>query len=288
MSAPDPTLPNGNNLPTAPQADAAREDTLMEIHKPKPIHNWREFLKEYAIIVLGVATALAAEQAVEALHWHYRVQDAMAAIRLELHDDTAPQGYVRGAAAPCYDKQLDAIQAAIEQGRSRAEITGLIARYAPPRRTWSSNAWDSMLASGVAAHLPTDQMTKLGWIYTAIPITRTRALQERADLIALRPIRQGEDALSTSEADTMLAAIVRLRDINRSFGDGVPGALQMLAQSGIVLTAEEKGQILGDLRALYGDCVIAPPTFKGDINSQIDPDMRRAMAPARDIQSSKP
>jgi hypothetical protein len=30
----------------------------MDIHKPKPIHNWREFLKEYAIIVLGVLTAL--------------------------------------------------------------------------------------------------------------------------------------------------------------------------------------------------------------------------------------
>jgi hypothetical protein len=40
----------------------------MEFHKPKPIHNWREFLKEYAIIVLGVATALAAEQGVEWLH----------------------------------------------------------------------------------------------------------------------------------------------------------------------------------------------------------------------------
>jgi len=36
----------------------------MEIHKPKPIHNWREFLKEVGIIVLGVGIALAAEQAV--------------------------------------------------------------------------------------------------------------------------------------------------------------------------------------------------------------------------------
>jgi predicted alpha/beta superfamily hydrolase len=32
----------------------------MEIHKPKPIHNWREFLKEYAIIVIGMLTALIA------------------------------------------------------------------------------------------------------------------------------------------------------------------------------------------------------------------------------------
>ena len=34
----------------------------MDIHKPKPWHGWREFLKVYATIVIGVLTALAAEQ----------------------------------------------------------------------------------------------------------------------------------------------------------------------------------------------------------------------------------
>jgi hypothetical protein len=256
----------------------------MEVHKPKPIRNWREFLKEYAIIVIGVITALAAEQAAEAVHWHYRVQEALEAVRLELHDDTAPQAFVRGAAAACYDQQLDSIRAAIEQERSRAEIAALIARYAPPRRTWSSNAWDSMLASGVAAHLPTEQMTRLGWTYTAIPVVRARAMQERTDLIALRPIRQSGDRLSTSEADTMLAAIVRLRDINHGFGEGVPGALALMELNGIVLTADEKNRMLGDLRSLYGDCVVALAAFKGDVNAQIDPDMRRAMAAAPGAQ----
>jgi hypothetical protein len=33
----------------------------MEVHhKPKPWHGWREFLKEYVIVVVGVLTALAA------------------------------------------------------------------------------------------------------------------------------------------------------------------------------------------------------------------------------------
>ena len=41
----------------------------MDIHKPKPWHSFREFLKEYLIIVVGVLTALGAEQAVEWLHW---------------------------------------------------------------------------------------------------------------------------------------------------------------------------------------------------------------------------
>ena len=28
----------------------------MDVHKPKPWHGWREFLKEYGIIVLGVVS----------------------------------------------------------------------------------------------------------------------------------------------------------------------------------------------------------------------------------------
>src|SRR3954470_10128945 len=144
----------------------------MEIHKPKPVHNWREFLKEYAIIVIGVLTALAAEQAAEAVHWHYRVRDALEAIRLEVRDDNGPQAYTRAAAMVCLDKQLNAIQAAVEADRSRAEIAALIARYAPPSRTWDSNAWDSMLASGAVAHVPPDKMIEWGQMYAGIPLAR--------------------------------------------------------------------------------------------------------------------
>ena len=46
----------------------------MDIHKPRPWHSFREFLKEYLIIVVGVLTALAAEAGVEALHWRHQVE----------------------------------------------------------------------------------------------------------------------------------------------------------------------------------------------------------------------
>ena len=47
----------------------------MDVHKPKPFHGLREFLKDYAIIVIGVLTALAAEQAAEWLHWRQLVDE---------------------------------------------------------------------------------------------------------------------------------------------------------------------------------------------------------------------
>ena len=56
----------------------------MEIHKPKPIHNWRDFLKEVGTIVLGVCIALSAEQAVEWFHWRAQVQEARETIASEM------------------------------------------------------------------------------------------------------------------------------------------------------------------------------------------------------------
>jgi hypothetical protein len=56
----------------------------MDIHKPKPWHGVREFLKEYAIIVVGVLTALAGEQAVEAIHHHEQVEQTRKALRAEM------------------------------------------------------------------------------------------------------------------------------------------------------------------------------------------------------------
>ena len=40
----------------------------MDIHKPKPVHSWRELLSEVGVVVIGIVIALTGEQAVEAVH----------------------------------------------------------------------------------------------------------------------------------------------------------------------------------------------------------------------------
>ena len=81
----------------------------MHVHLPKPLHGWREFVGEVGIIVLGVLLALAAEQAVEAWHWHKKIRDAEGAMRLELAEDDGPQAYGRILIGPCLDAQLTRI-----------------------------------------------------------------------------------------------------------------------------------------------------------------------------------
>jgi hypothetical protein len=88
------------------------EEPKMEIHPPKVWHGWREFLKEYAIIVLGVATALAGEQAVEKLHNNSRAAEARASIRAEIARNLGFME-VRYAHEDCLAKRLDEVEALI-------------------------------------------------------------------------------------------------------------------------------------------------------------------------------
>jgi hypothetical protein len=79
----------------------------MDIHKPKPWHSFREFLKEYLIIVVGVLTALGAEQVVETLHHRSEVAEARHALDAEVSFDLASFEFARGAQMACMDQRLD-------------------------------------------------------------------------------------------------------------------------------------------------------------------------------------
>src|SRR5689334_9592983 len=64
-------------------------ETQVEFHKPKPVHNWREFLSEVGVVVLGVCIALAAEQAVEWWRWRDQVAQARGVIATEMAQNVA-------------------------------------------------------------------------------------------------------------------------------------------------------------------------------------------------------
>ena len=61
----------------------------MEVHLPRPLHGWREFVGEVGIIVLGVLIALAAEQVVEELQWRHKVAVVRKSLMGELANDRA-------------------------------------------------------------------------------------------------------------------------------------------------------------------------------------------------------
>jgi hypothetical protein len=88
----------------------------MDIHKPKPWHSFREFLKEYLIIVVGVLTALGAEQAVEALHNASLAREAQASIDKEIRLDLGRVAY-RLQQEPCVEQRLGELTALVGRWR---------------------------------------------------------------------------------------------------------------------------------------------------------------------------
>jgi hypothetical protein len=152
----------------------------MDIHKPKPVHGLRDFLAEVGIIVLGVLLALAAEQAVEAMHWAHKVEQAKDPLKGELHDI-----YVSAAerieTEACLNQRLDALEAKVlaagatwaaagapgtPPGASSAEV------YHTPYRIWGDSVWRSVEAEGLGSHL--SQKTRLGLSFVYNEAVRAR------------------------------------------------------------------------------------------------------------------
>jgi len=150
----------------------------MDIHKPKPVRNWREFVKEYAIIVLGVATALAAEQAVEWLHWQSEVKDARNAIVAEIADNNTRIFARRVAFEPCIQRQLqeaDRILTDLEAGRSPGSFTTF---HTGSGSFLSDSEWQSERASQVLTHFPRAELALLGRYYAQLQLIDPLKVQE--------------------------------------------------------------------------------------------------------------
>src|SRR4051794_8071910 len=95
----------------------------MDIHKPKPWHGVREFLKEYVIIVVGVLTALAAEGAVEAVRHRMEAAEATEAIRGEIVSDIT-RIRQRDFAHGCVDKRLNELSGVVDATAPDGRIRG--------------------------------------------------------------------------------------------------------------------------------------------------------------------
>ena len=183
----------------------------MDIHKPKPWHGLREFLKEYVIIVVGVLTALAGEQAVERLEWAHKVHFAEDAMRRELLVDDGPQAYQRLAMHDCLTARLDAIRAGVETGAPRADLVRLIDGYHLDFLTYDTLAHDDATHAGVADHMSPADLENWTNVYSGMPTLERTNAQEAQDVARLHALRRTGGPLSDAEQTHILDAVEALR-----------------------------------------------------------------------------
>jgi hypothetical protein len=173
----------------------------MEIHKPKPVHSWREFLTELGVVVLGICIALGAEQVVERVHEAGLAHEAGAMARSELRANLR-NILRRSATEACIDRRLD-------------EVAGFLAAsdrpgYRPPRwigrpmvEILNSAGWDAASQSGRAALLDESEQAEFGRLYGQL---RDLTQLERDEQKAWAEIRQLEDQ---PRVDPQMRAAVR-------------------------------------------------------------------------------
>jgi hypothetical protein len=146
----------------------------MEIHRPRPWRGWREFLKEYGIIVLGVLTALALEQVVDALRWAHEIGDARQALGREITYNIKALKLI-GVQDACMGQRLDALRLWAEGSGPRPPE----AVRRPIYYTFETSAWDVANSGQVVAHFPLDQKLRFARAYASFDNERNVIAEER-------------------------------------------------------------------------------------------------------------
>ena len=227
----------------------------MEVHhRSKPVQGWREFLKEYGIVVLGVLTALLAEQAVQSLEWRHKVSAAIDDMRQELSNADGPEAYARLAIRDCVANRLAGVRTAIEQG-DRAASRLRIEDLWLPKRTYDSFARDSAVASDVASHMPAGTMFNFRIVYSLIPEMNRLQDGELADLSRLRALPATGGALTQPEKLAETGAIEALELDNERMGRAAAFTLQHMQDVKVGLDPRMLGRDIQEADAHYDGCI---------------------------------
>jgi hypothetical protein len=229
----------------------------MHFHLPKPLHGWREFAGEVGIIVIGVLIALGAQQLVDEWQWHQKVGRAEAAMRLELAEDDGPQAYGRALISPCLDQQLTRIHDGSGKVPSE-QLRKWAGDYAPPFRTWDSEAWKVVVASDTGSHMGPDRLVAWSAPYRILPMLTDQAQREGQLVIDLRETLPAVGAPSASELQSLRRTAAQLSLLNRRFASSSQLLLTRIAANGAPVPLSMKRALLADARALYGKCVVVP------------------------------
>jgi hypothetical protein len=229
----------------------------MHFHLPKPIHGWRAFVGEVAIIVLGVLIALGAEQAVHSIEWREKVAAAIADMDNELGSGDGPEAYERVAIHDCVAAHLGRLRASVERGDRSASRT-LIDQFWLPNRTWDSLARDAANTADVAAHMPHERMLQYRIAYEMVPDMQRLAEKELGDLGQLRALPASGGELSAEEKLSEIGAIEAIKLDNDTFGRESRFLLLRLKMMDVRLSKRFVAHHVREARAHYGGCVSTP------------------------------
>lgn len=189
----------------------------MDIHKPKPVHNLREFLSEISVIVCGILIALVGEQIVERLEWRHKVAEAREGVAHELGEDFG-QAQMRLRAYDCVERRLNEIAAVVDDAARTGRLPPLGLPGQPPNFTWDSGVWRSVVAAQTSTHMPRADLKAYSDIYEFIGRIDAHSSDEMQAWSKIYQLAGPGRRFNDAEAAAFRDAVGRARLDNRFIG----------------------------------------------------------------------
>ena len=217
----------------------------MEIHKPKPFHNGREFIKEIGIIVLSILIALGLEQVVEYGHWRREVDTGRKAIWAEIITHTRWYSFRLGI-APCVDRKMDETQAILDGLESKKNPRGFTAfQSRGAGAPLSVSEWESERASQALVHFPRQELALMSQYYTQIPQLQSWMNEEATVWSRLSGLKNLPVGLTASDILRLRGDLDRARSIEFLILGNAQRNLKLSGQLGISRLAPEPERVAG-------------------------------------------
>jgi hypothetical protein len=182
----------------------------MEIHKPKPVHGWRELLSEIVVIVIGVSIALAAEQLVEALHWREQLKGAHEALAADMAN-VLGMAAEREGFSNCLEQHLNHLADDIDEASRTGRLPPQGAMHRAPPRLWRLNSWDGLAAAGIGPHLPRAELLGVSQMAFYLSVAEQADVDETRQWTRLYAMVGPGRAAETGELNDLRAALSAAR-----------------------------------------------------------------------------
>jgi hypothetical protein len=147
--------------PTVPQ------EPKMDEHKPGPMRNWRGYLKEYVLIVVGVLTALGAQQTADWLRWRQEVATARKTLMAEIAANDVLIAR-RIILRPCMERQISEAEAIIGDLETKRPPRSYTTLHTGIEQLYNDSQWQSQRASQVLTHFPSDELALMTSHYATL------------------------------------------------------------------------------------------------------------------------
>lgn len=210
----------------------------MHVHRPKPLHGFREISVEIAVIVIGVIIALALEQVVEWAHWREKVEAGRREIHAEMAGDTAFYRF-RTATEPCVVRRLNQLAEITEargEGRRVAPVrlAGIHLGFLVNNDTWQAERADQTLT-----HLPRAELDHLSEFYATAEDMRGWVAKEEEAWATLRTLEGDPNRLGQSDIAMLRNALQQARNFGYQIALNSKEQADLARQLGVAVPAPD-------------------------------------------------